>query len=364
MHLHRIILHDFKNVADAELEFSSGVNCVVGNNGTGKTNLLDAIYYLSMTKSYFSQSDQYVIRHGCEEAIATGFYRMDNDCEEKISAAIRKGDKVIRRGEKNYSRFSEHIGLIPIVMVSPYDASLINDSGDERRRYLNFILSQIDGKYLAHIQQYNQLLVRRNKLLRDGLSGGDMLLDTISEQMAPHAQYIFEARKSLCRELLPIIQKLYSRISGVAEMISMEYRSALEDSDFIELMQANTEKDRALGYTLAGVQRDDIALSLDGHPLRKCGSQGQQKTFLLALKLAQLKYMQEAWHLTPILLLDDVFDKLDASRVEALLSIVSEGEFGQIFISDSNKVRVEALLGRLSADSRLFVAEKGYYSRQ
>lgn len=364
MHLHRIILHDFKNVADAELEFSSGVNCVVGNNGTGKTNLLDAIYYLSMTKSYFSQSDQYVIRHGCEEAIATGFYRMDNDCEEKISAAIRKGDKVIRRGEKNYSRFSEHIGLIPIVMISPYDASLINDSGDERRRYLNFILSQIDGKYLTHVQQYNQLLVRRNKLLRDGLSGGDMLLDTISEQMAPHAQYIFEARKSLCRELLPIIQKLYSRISGVAEMISMEYRSALEDSDFIELMQANTEKDRALGYTLAGVQRDDIALSLDGHPLRKCGSQGQQKTFLLALKLAQLKYMQEAWHLTPILLLDDVFDKLDASRVEALLSIVSEGEFGQIFISDSNKVRVEALLGRLSADSRLFVAEGGNYSRQ
>jgi len=362
MHLRRIILHDFKNTADADVEFSSGVNCIVGNNGTGKTNLLDAIYYLSMTKSYFSQSDQYVIRFGCEEASLTGFYQMDNGCEEKISAAVRKGDKTIRRGEKTYTRFSEHIGLIPIVMVSPYDTCLINESGEDRRKYVNFILSQIDGKYLTHVQQYNQLLLRRNKLLRDNAMCSDMLLETISEQMAPHAQYIFEARKSLCEEMLPLTQQLYASIAGALEQVSMSYRSSLEDTEFLELMQANLEKDRALGYTLSGVQRDDIAFTLDGHPLRKCGSQGQQKSFLLSLKLAQLKYMQEAWHLTPILLLDDVFDKLDTHRVESLLNIVTSSGFGQIFITDSNKTRVESILGKLSTDSRLFNTEDGRYT--
>jgi len=362
MHLDRIILHNFKNVADADLKFSSGVNCLVGNNGTGKSNLLDAIYYLSMTKSFFSQSDQYVIGYGCEEAVVTGFYHMDNGCEERISAAIRKGEKVIRRGDKNYSRFSEHIGLIPIVMVSPYDTALINDSGEDRRKYVNFILSQTDGKYLSHIQQYNQLLLRRNKLLRDNAICSDMLLETISEQMAPHAQYIFEARRALCEEIQPITGEIYARIAPAAEKVALSYRSSLEDADFLELMQANLDKDRALGYTLAGIQRDDLAFTLDGHPLRKCGSQGQQKSFLLALKLAQLKYMQDAWHLTPILLLDDVFDKLDTSRVEALLDVVTDEGFGQIFISDSNKVRVEALLDRFSSDSRLFNTENGNYT--
>lgn len=361
MHLRRIILHDFKNVADADLEFSPSVNCLVGNNGTGKTNLLDAVYLLSMTKSYFSQSDRYLVRFGCDEAVVTGFYQMDNGCEEKISAAVRNGDKTIRRGEKNYTRFSEHIGLIPIVMVSPLDSALVNDSGDDRRKWVNFILSQIDGRYLSHIQQYNQLLLRRNRLLRDGAICSEMLIETISEQMAPHARYIFEARRSLCDELLPIAQELYSRIAGVGEEVSLAYHSSLENSDFLELMQANAEKDRALGYTLAGVQRDDVAFTLDGHPLRKCGSQGQQKSFLLALKLAQLRYMREAWHIAPILLLDDVFDKLDTSRVEALLDIVTDKGFGQIFITDSNKVRVEALLDRFSSDSRLFTAVNGSY---
>ena len=359
MHLEKILLHDFRNIADAQLSFSPGINCISGSNGAGKTNLLDAVYYLSMTKSHFSASDQYLIRHGCEEAVLSGTYRMDNGCEERISVALRKGEKTVRRGEKPYQRLSDHIGLLPVVVVSPADSALVNDSGDERRKYLNFILSQIDRAYLSHIQQYNQLLLRRNKLLHDGAEA--LLIDTVSEQMAPHAQYIFEARRSLCEQLLPITQALYTRLSGGAEAVSMEYRSHLAAQSFTELMALNAEKDRALGFTLGGIQRDELHFRLDDHPLRKCGSQGQQKTFLLSLKLAQMQFMRERYGLTPILLLDDVFDKLDTARVELLLSLVASSDFGQIFLTDSNKVRVEGLVNRFKADCAFFAVEGGRY---
>lgn len=362
MYLRKITLHDFKNIDDATLEFSPKINCISGNNGAGKTNLLDAVYYLSMTKSYFSASDQYILRYGTEEAIVSGVYEMGDGFQERVGISVRRNGKTVTRGGKAYERFSDHIGLLPIVMVSPADTSLINDSGDERRKYMNFILSQTDRNYLRHIQQYSQLLLRRNKLLKDG-AGQELLIDTITEQMEPHAQYVYEARKKLCDQLLPITREFYAKLSGGAEQIFLEYRSSLDETPFTELMEKNNEKDRILGFTLAGIQRDELVFMLDGHPLRKCGSQGQQKTFLLALKLAQMKFMQDVYGLKPVILLDDVFDKLDMSRVEYLLSIVSSSEFGQIFMSDSNKVRIDRIISTLGADCANFTVVDGKYSR-
>ena len=362
MHLRKITLHDFKNISDASLEFSPKFNLISGNNGAGKTNLLDAVYYLSMTKSFFSTSDQYVYAFGKEEAIASGLYVMDDGCEERVAVAVRKGGKQFQRGGKPYERLSDHVGLVPVVMVSPADTSLINDSGEERRKYLNSILSQTDREYLRHIQQYNQLLLRRNHLLKEG-SPSLLLLETISERMEPHAAYVHESRSMLCSKLQPIISEFYALVSGNAEEVSLEYRSDLEEATLTELLARDAERDRILRFTSSGIQRDEVSFGLGGHPLRKCGSQGQQKTFLLALKLAQFTFMKDNYGLTPILLLDDVFDKLDMGRVESLLSVVARDDFGQIFITDSNKVRISETMARLEADRAEFFVSGGKIER-
>lgn len=361
MYLQKIILHDFKNIAEASLEFSPKINSITGGNGAGKTNLLDAVYYLSMTKSYFSSSDQYIFRYGTDEAVASGLYRMDDGSTERIAVSVRRSGKTVTRGGKAYERFSDHIGLLPIVMVSPSDSALINDSGDERRKYMNFILSQTDRDYLRHIQAYTQLLLRRNRILREGFPH-KVLLDTVTEQMEPHAGYVYNARRQLCTRLLPIARDFYERISGGREEISIDFRSNLDDAGFCELMERNAEKDSLLGYTLSGIQRDEMLFSLDGHPLRKCGSQGQQKSFLLALKLAQMRFMQDVYGLKPILLLDDVFDKLDMTRVGNLVSTVAASDFGQIFLSDTSKVRISETVSAFDADCASFTVEKGVFS--
>ena len=364
MFLTRLILHDFKNIAEADVAFSPKVNYIYGSNGAGKTNLLDAIYYLSMTKSFFSASDQYVYAHGAEEATLCGHYRMDNGTEEKIAATVRRGgEKTFRRGAKTYGRFSEHIGLLPVVMVSPLDAGLINDAGEERRKYLNFILSQIDRAYLQHIQAYNQLLLQRNRLLKDDRAQA-LLLETFTERMAPHAAYIHDARRTLCERLRPMIQSFYLQLSQGRESADLAYRSDLDTCPLEELFAREAEKERVLHYTTAGIQRDDLLFRLDGHPLRRCGSQGQQKSFLLAMKLAQFQFVREIYGQTPLLLLDDVFDKLDMRRVEDLLALVSTLDFGQIFLTDSNKVRLEQVAGRMDAPCRSFYVESGSISAE
>ncbi|MCR5709005.1 MAG: DNA replication and repair protein RecF [Bacteroidales bacterium] len=359
MFLNRIILRDFKNIPEADVVFSPKVNYIYGSNGAGKTNLLDAIYYLSMTKSYFSASDQYVYAHGAPEATLCGFYKMDSGIEEKVSAAVRRaGEKEVRRGGKAYTRFSEHIGLLPVVMVSPLDGALIVDSGDERRKYLNFILSQTDREYLRHIQHYNQLLLQRNRLLKDS-PGATVLLDTISERMEPHADYIWQSRRNLCGNLRPLVREFYSQLSGGREEADISYRSDLDGGPLTGLFEREREKEQALRYTTAGIQRDDIQFHLDGHPLRRVGSQGQQKSFLLAMKLAQFRFVRDIYGQTPILLLDDVFDKLDMGRVEELLAVVSTLDFGQIFLTDSNKVRLEQVTRRIDAPCCSFHVENG-----
>lgn len=364
MYLKRIILNNFKNIRETCLEFSPRLNCISGNNGAGKTNLLDAVYYLSMTKSFFSVSDRYVYTHGAQDASLNGSYVMDDGSLEKIAIAVRReGTKIVKRNDKSYSKFSEHIGLLPIVMVSPADSSLINDAGEERRKAMNFILAQIDRNYLPNIQKFNQLLLARNKYLKSDNIPQD-LINAITEQMTAPATYVYSARRQLCIDLLPIVREYYSIISGGTEDVSMEYKSDLQAASMEELMLGSQSRDTLFRYTTVGPQRDDLLFLLDGHPIRKCGSQGQQKSFLLAVKLAQFALMKRLYGVSPILLLDDVFDKLDINRVKYLLKIVSSDEFGQIFVTDSNKIRLSSLTDAFSADWSAFYVENGEFIKE
>lgn len=369
MYLNRILISNFKNIRDADLVFSKKINCVSGNNGEGKTNLLDAIYYLSMTKSYFNMSDAYTFTFGEEAAALNGTYVKEDQTEDKISIGIKSGgEKTVKKNDKAYSRISEHIGVIPIVMVSPADTSLINGSGEERRRFVNSILSQVDKEYLKRIQRYNQLLIQRNKLLKMYPVSYD-LLDTITEQMSPDAYYVYSKRKELCNRLQELAKEYYDKLSGSKENISLGYESELdefidsENQALVQMFSKVRERDLVLKYTSSGIQRDDIDFCLGEHPIKKCGSQGQQKSFLIALKLAQFALMKQLHGVTPILLLDDVFDKLDMQRVEYLLSMVASTNFGQIFISDSNKVRMSKIVHSITNELHGFEVVNGVYSR-
>lgn len=373
MYLSRILISNFKNIADAELFFSPRINCLSGSNGEGKTNLLDAIYYLSMTKSYFGNSDAFTYKFGETSAALNGVYKNDLGEEEKISIGLKNNlgvlsgdvakvqEKIIKRNDKTYAKLSEHIGLIPVVMVSPLDTSLINDSGEERRKFLNIILSQVDKDYLLSLQSYNQLLLQRNKLLKMGSVPLDYL-DTLDEKMDVHASKIFSKRTSLVVELEKSVKTFYKELSLDKEQISVLYRSQLDNKCLLELFKDNRSRDLALKYTTGGIQRDDLLFCINDHPLRQCGSQGQQKSFIISLKLAQFVIMKFIRARKPILLLDDVFDKLDMQRVEYLINLVSTSDFGQIFISDSNKVRMDLVLKSVHDISKSFRVENGRYT--
>lgn len=359
MYLKKISITNFKNISEARINFSPKINCITGINGSGKTNLLDAVYYLSMTKSFFSGMDQYTIKYDCDMTALHAVYVREDETEETISLSLDlNGEKRIKRNSKSYTRLSDHIGLIPVVMVSPADTSLIHDSGEERRKFLNAILSQLDREYLRRLQNYNQLLNQRNRLLK-GISVPDDLLSAFSEQLSVHASYIYKSRKDFCNKLLPLVTHYYRLLSGGREEIGIEYRSDLECASLLDLLEQNKERDIAFKYTTSGIQRDDLIFLMNGYPIKKCGSQGQQKSFLIALKLAQFSIMKEIHTLPPILLLDDVFDKLDMLRVECLLRLVASDFFGQIFISDSNKVRITNILETIDGDSVSMEIENG-----
>ncbi len=362
MYLNRVLVHNFKNIRETELFFSPKFNCISGNNGEGKTNLLDAIFYLSTTKSYFSSSDTYTFTFGENNCSLHGAYVDDQEQELKISMGIKSGgEKIVKKNGKQYKKLAEHIGLLPIVMVSPADANLINDSGEMRRRFMNLILSQVDSEYLRRIQSYNQLLLQRNKLLKTP-SFSIELLETIGMQMETHAQYIYKKRDELCQSLMVNVSDFYRSLSGGKEEITLKYTSDLQKGDLSTLFEKNLDRDRMLKYTSAGIHRDDIEFYMNSFPIKKCGSQGQQKSFLIALKLAKFLIMKQLHNVTPILLLDDVFDKLDMGRVEYLIELVSSDQFGQIFISDSNKVRISSILERVSQQSKSFTVTGGIYS--
>ncbi len=362
MNLKRISVNNFKNIGDAQLEFSRKINCISGNNGEGKTNLLDAIYYLSMTKSFFSSTDAYTFKFGENAAALNGTYVLDDNTEDVISVGVKKdGEKIVKKNSKIYKRISEHIGRYPIVMVSPADTVLVNGSGEERRKFLTLILSQIDKEYLKMMQQYNQMLLQRNKLLKEDQICWE-LVETIDFRMSICADYIYRKRCELCRLLEDKVYSYYASLSSGKEQVKLQYISDLHGGNLEGLLFEDRNKDAALKFTSRGVHKDDIEFTLNDMPLKKCGSQGQQKSFLIALKLAQFDIMKQLHGVAPILLLDDVFDKLDMQRVEYLLSLVAGDHFGQIFISDSNKVRMASIVERFTNECRSYEVISGNYT--
>ena len=360
--LQKIVIQDFRNIALQELSFSPNINCISGGNGEGKTNLLDAIWYLSMTKSAFATTDRYNFRYGTSAFALSGTYALGCGATARFSIRVTDGgQKIVRRDDKPYERISEHIGVLPIVMVSPADISMVSESGDERRRFVNAVLSQMDRRYLADIQQYNRFLLQRNKLLKAGVWDEDLLV-TFDERLAALAVPVYERRAAFCDSLVPIVQQYYAEISGGREQVGVEYRSDLQKGDLRSLLLERRERDRIFKFTTAGVQRDDFLFTMDGHPIRRCGSQGQQKSFLVALKFAQYEVMKAACGQAPMMLLDDLFDKLDMQRVANLLRLVSDRSFGQIFLSDSNKVRTESIVDSLTADRSYFQTAGGVFT--
>ena len=366
MHLETLSLLDFKNIAEVRLKLGPRMNCFVGDNGTGKTNLLDAVYYLSMCKSAFNLTDSQSARHDADTFMVNGTYRNAAGRTENVLCAYRRSDrtKKVSRNNKEYEKLSDHIGLIPIVLISPLDTVLINESGDERRRYLNSFISQFDREYLASTMRYNQLLGERNRLLKDqSMRGFDDMLDVFDIQLAETGTAVHEKRRALIEELAPVVARYYEILSSDREQVELSYKSELNDGNFADLLRRNAQKDRINQFTTGGVHRDDLRMAIGGYPLRKYGSQGQQKSFLIALKLAQYDVLAARQEQKPILLLDDVFDKLDTERVSQLISLVGQEKFGQIFITDCNRDRLHSVLKGSGYDYALFEVRDGVISR-
>jgi len=361
--LEKIVISDFRNIALQELEFSPNINCISGNNGEGKTNLLDAIYYLSMTKSAFAASDRFNFRHGTDEFSLSGIYRMDNGLSSRFAMKISsKGEKKLRRDDKPYGRVSEHIGVLPVVMVSPSDNSLVSDSGEERRRFVNSVLSQMDREYMSAMQHYNRLLQQRNRMLKEP-EVDRTLLEVIDMRMSALAGPIHDARRRFVDDIRPVVAEYYKALSGDTEQVDIRYESELSSSSLEDILASSFEKDRILKYTGSGIHRDDFVFMMNGHPIRRYGSQGQQKSFLVSLKFAQYEIMKRNYGFPPVLLLDDVFDKLDMSRISNLLQMVASKDFGQIFITDSNKVRMSGIVDKLTQDRVYFETAAGAFTR-
>jgi DNA replication and repair protein RecF len=361
--LEKIVVSDFRNIQLQELTFSPNVNCISGNNGEGKTNLLDAIYCLSMTKSAFAASDKFNVRHGMDEFSLMGTYRMENGLSSRFSLKMTsKGEKKLKRDDKLYQKISEHVGILPVVMVSPADVSMVSESGEERRKFVNSVLSQMDREYMSAMQQYNRLLLQRNTLLKEP-TFDPSLLQVIDMRMSMLAQPIFQARKRFVEQLKPIVAEYYKALSGGIEQVDIEYESDLYKAELDQLLAASYERDRIMKHTTVGVHRDDFAFRMNGHPIRRFGSQGQQKSFLVSLKFAQYEIMKKNYGFAPILLLDDVFDKLDMGRISNLLQMVASNDFGQIFITDSNKVRMSGIVDGLTQDRAYFETSGGTFMR-
>lgn len=358
MILENISILNFKNISEANLEFSPKVNCFAGNNGMGKTNMLDAIYYLSFCRSYINQGDMAIVRHGSDYMMLQGKYQRKNEPEE-ISCGFQRGKrKTLKRNGKEYKRLSQHIGLLPIVMVSPMDWDLIRGAGEERRKLIDQIISQSNAQYLADLINYGKAVENRNALLKKGYVD-EILFETLEEQICRTATNIHRVRKEWVSGFSPIFHDYYCRISNSGESVELEYRSILNTKSMDEALKLSRQKDSMLGYTSQGIHRDDIELLLDGYSMRKTGSQGQCKTYTIALRLAQYDFLKEHSGVTPVLLLDDIFDKLDANRVENIINIVADDKFGQIFITDTNRTYLDEIICRVGKDYKIYSVVNG-----
>ena len=376
MTLNELHIINFKNIREADLTFADKLNCFVGLNGQGKTNLLDAIYYLSFTKSAFNTIDSQNILHDAEFAMIQGVYSADSDQDEtmQVTCGIRRGQKKqFRCGKKDYQRMLDHIGLIPLVMVSPEDSQLIAEGSDERRRFMDVVIGQTDRSYLEHLNQYNALVKQRNALLKqygdsDQRSIPDELFEVIEMQMVPHAMYIFAQRKAFVEAFVPLFAALYKTIAEVEEMPQLTYRSQLFDRELGEALQRTRQRDLILGWTSQGVHKDELEMQLGDYPLRRVGSQGQQKTYLIAMKLAQALYLSSEQSAVssrkPILLLDDIFDKLDATRVARIVNLVRGEQFGQIFLTDTDRQHLTDIvrpIGTIDGEEQPLGSSKVFY---
>lgn len=361
MFLRKLSVLNFKNLAEAELSFGPRINCFVGGNGMGKTNVLDAIYYLSMCRSALTMTDAQSVRHGADFFVLDAEYSTGSDRKECVVCSFKKGSgKTLRRNGKEYEKLSAHLGLIPVVIVSPADTVLINESAEERRRWLNSFLSQLDKPYLAAIIKYNHVLAERNRLLKQSYarSTGE-IMEILDMQLVEAGEAVHRKREEIIERLVPFVADYYRILSGDNEQVELRYHSELNETPLADLLAAARERDRVNQFTTSGIHRDDMKMKIGDYPLRKYGSQGQQKSFLIALKLAQYSIVAGHMGEKPLLLLDDLFDKLDMQRVERLIELVSQEDFGQIFITDCNKVRLESVLESSGQDYTLFNVEGG-----
>ena len=364
MIVEQISILNFKNIEEATLVFSPKMNYLFGNNGMGKTNLLDALYYLSFTKSPTNLTDSQLIQHKQEFFVLQGFYK-DESVEEIYCGVKRKQKKVFKRNKKEYERLSEHIGLIPLVMVSPADADLILGGSEERRKFVDMVICQFDKEYLYILMHYNKVLQQRNFLLKENYGiKEDSLFEILEEQLANDGTIIYNKRCEFMSEFVPIFNALHQDICKEGDAVDLQYSSQLKELSLQELLVEKRERDKLLGYTSVGVHKDDFNFLLDDYLIRKIGSQGQNKTYLIALKLAQFNFLVRKGLPTPLLLLDDIFDKLDADRVTQIIQLVSQPEFGQIFITDTNRKYLDEILRGLDKDYKLFQVNDGVINEQ
>lgn len=357
MYLKKISLFNYKNFAEANFEFDTKINCFVGKNGIGKTNVLDAIYHLSYGKSYFNPLAVQNIKHGEEFFVIDAELEKDNRTEQ-IVCSLKKGQKkVLKRNGKVYDKFSDHIGFVPLVIISPADRDLIIEGSETRRKFMDSVISQLDSVYLQQLIQYQKVISQRNALLKYFALNHVFENDTLSiynEQLSGFAQSIFEKRKSFIDEFIPIFNKHHQAITDSQETVQLVYESHLFENDLETLLQENINKDRALQYTSVGIHKDDLSFEIDSYPIKKFGSQGQQKSFLIALKLAQFEFLKKQSGVKPLLLFDDIFDKLDESRVAKIVEMVNSDTFGQLFISDTHSERTETIVKSTHQSYKIF----------
>jgi DNA replication and repair protein RecF len=364
MILRRLSLVGFKNIASSELSFSEGLNCLVGENGAGKTNVLDGVHYLSMCRSSLGGSDRQSLKHGAEFFVVEGEYSADAGHGLRVSCSFAPSGtgagKKMKADGKEYERLSDHVGLVPIVMVSPADTYLISDAADERRRWLNAFISQLDRTYLQTLVRYNAVMSERNRLLKELYSPAHAeILDVLDMQLAAHGEAIHARRAEIIEQMRPLVAEGYAHLADDREQVELSYRSEVTERGMATVLNERRDRDLASGFTTGGVHRDDVVMRIGGDALRRYGSQGQQKSFLIALKLAQFAVVRRVTGERPILLLDDLFDKLDTGRVERLISLVDTEHFGQIFISDCNRARLEEVLRRGGQEYSLFEIANG-----
>jgi DNA replication and repair protein RecF len=363
MKLVQLNINKFKNNEESSIELSPRINIFVGENGAGKTNILESVYYLSFCKSPFNPSDKQNIKHGENFFMIKGDYIREEESIDKVHINYKaESRKVIKRNDKEYDRIADHIGEFPLVMISPSDSNLIYGGSEDRRKYIDGVISQFDRSYLRTLLNYNKILQQRNaflKTLAENHRADRSLLEVFDQKLCQHGTEIHSKRKEFLTEFIPLIQNYYKFISNEKETAGINYKSQLNDNEFCDLLKQNQDRDIILRHSSKGIHRDDLVFQLDGFPVKNFGSQGQQKSFLVALKIAQFEYTYAKKSYKPLLLLDDIFDKLDIIRVEQLMKLVSRNEFGQIFISDTNQERINLIFENIDVEKRIFIVDNG-----